>query len=87
MWVAQITEGRPEYRDADDLNGLFLELDTRFNQYQFSVLMGQYPVIICRPEEDTVLAPGDEGTEVEILRFMVTELVLAMIEDRRQPYE
>ncbi len=71
MWVAQVTEPATQGEEEHQL----MYLTKRFPQYRFSIMMGREPYIICKPVEETVMAPGDEGQEVEILRFMVTMLI------------
>lgn len=71
MFVAQITEPAEQGQQQDQ----FEELTRRFPQYQFSILMGRKPCVIARPDPKTVKYPDDEGTEVEILRYILTMLL------------
>ncbi len=80
MWVAQVTEPRPEFATSDDLDSE--ELMDLFPQYRFSVLVADKPVIICRPIDETVLKDGDAGNEREILLFMVTHMLNVIMEER-----
>ena len=75
MWVAQVTEPAQQGEHHEQ----FQALVERFPSYQFSIMMGRKCFVICRPHPDTVKFPEDQGTESEILRFMVTELLNELI--------
>lgn len=79
MWVAQITE--PADGESTHPFDQIKELQDRFPQYRFSVLMGQRPFIICKPVEETVMMPGDEGQEREILQFIIGALIDELINE------
>lgn len=71
MWVAQITEPATQGEEEHHL----MYLMDRFPQYRFSMMMAKQPYIICKPVDETIMMPGDEGNELEILRYMVTTLI------------
>ena len=71
MWVAQVTEAR----DDKLHNERFQMLTEMFPQYDFSILLGSRECIIAKPVDETIQAPGDEGTERGIMLFILTELL------------
>lgn len=75
MWVAQITE----LTDQLPLE-MYKALKQRFPQYLFSILRGEKHCIICRPIDETVILPTDEGKEREILQFIITTLMEEIME-------
>lgn len=77
MFVAQVTEPS----EQGEHNEQYEALQRRFPEYNFSVMMSTNPspFIICKPVEETVMFPSDEGVEVEILRHIVTVLIGELI--------
>ena len=75
MWVAQITE-QLDGASQGLHNELYQILEQRFPEYNFSVMLGSKPVLIARPISQTVMHPEDEANENEMLRHIVTELLL-----------
>lgn len=72
MWVTQVTEPSSMGEEQDQC----AFLTKRFPQYQFSVMQVRpHPFIICKARDETVIYQGDEGKEVEMLRFMLTMLM------------
>ena len=77
MWVAQITEPVEDFNQREQMKFLA----RRFPQYQFSVMMSAKPFIICKPIDATIMMPGDEGQEREILQFIIGALVDDIIDE------
>ena len=73
MWVAQITE--PAEQGEHDEQYAFLT--ERFPAYRFSIIGAAHGrrVIIARPHPETIKFPEDEATELDMLRFIITELI------------
>ena len=73
MWVAQITEPA----DQGEQEEQFAALEHRFPAYRFSIMAcsNDRYYIIARPHPSTILFPEDEATELDMLRFIITELI------------
>lgn len=81
MWVAQITEPAP----LEEAEHYYETLTDLFPCYKFSVMGSpdnykNYFVIAC-PHPHTVQFPEDVGTEVQMLQFIITELIYNVITD------
>lgn len=77
MWVAQITEPAEQGQQEEQ----FAALEHRFPAYRFSIMAcsNDRYYIIARPHPSTIMFPEDEGTEIEMLRFIVTNLIDELI--------
>ena len=81
MWVAQITEPLDAQDETSAVHRRMRILANRFPQYQFSVMMSSKPFVICKPVDDTIMMPGDEGQEREILQFIIGALIDDIIDE------
>ena len=79
MWVAQITEPAEQGEQDEQYQALV----RRFPAYRFSVMASGHEdptfkdryYIVARPRSATIKFPEDQATELDMLRFILTELL------------